>query len=1196
MNKDKIKHFQTEFKARANGDKLYDSVYKVFSHEMKLFEPFIKSQSDLEKQNKSLFLERSNKISDDHQVLYDKYVRAYHVIVDKNSKEIENQHQNLLSNIHDINGKHEQILDHIQDERDKLQEHIESQLNQAKLKMNREIFDIEERYKKYRSENLNMIDEVEAESKAIEESLHNHDDKQKRSITNQRYGIVDVKSDAIEITQEKQVQITSKNNTHYIHIKKTFNDTNVAINQKISQLSKSHQQALNKLDNAIEKLNQPILENIKSLKEEYNLKVEEMKQNYAKELESYDLAFEETLAQYKEKREKITHESGEAISIFNSKLTNSRESIEEEKNKVVREHRFLMKDKEDNYDSSIAGKMKSALNKLDKELAKLILQNQNDILKMKSAFQLKLTQAENNFLEKRYQWRLNKLILTNHFHHSLKKLEVNFENNIEFANKKHRLNNDQGVSKREILNHTLNQDALPLETQIAIQNYVQERELTLLNNDQEIALNDIKIEVLNIEHAYELAEQELNYLEVKTALDLESEMLVLNSNTQLELEKAKIKREENLKDYQLRKTLSESVFKRQKNQLDTEYELKNIEWHFQEEVTDIKTHEERFLAKRKETLMYHKRSLFMRDADVKTKSRIQQNEAVKAIRNYENDIEYEQNHIESLVSTLTFSFDRILKVKDMIDKLYHLPAHPDIFKQLLDLFKSYVNELNLMIKEAVNEKQTKIFKYLEKQKSDISHYKHALKHETFQFFNQNNVDQYDIDMKRFEDEIKDLEGFILVEQAVIERHQNFITQLEKILLQYKEGTLLNDSNQVEENKKLIYNHKSHIKTSLRKIKAYEKVITKHHRAMNLIAYKKQRVSRAMRIEDYSFKKRLLKDMRIYDKYEKEFAKIYKNIELHFDVFSHAFDSFEKYINEHIYVTEDQMRQAIAAFMKKANLFADYISIEQQNQLKLAKKYYQVHLDKEALLIQQIKIHQEHASKLLRQSSNIFNRSVEKMLKVQDKLTVEALQHAKKHQKRQTVNATKKFKKDHISMKLLIESQENQIHTLTKQVEQQILTINQNQHEIALQYMNDSLEKGHKEKENHEKKLKAISTHYQRKIDDVNHANDHLFKKNQLILSKFKEKETQTLNQHHIKLKNLKDKVVNAQKKIKQLELDYQKAIKSDLKKRDATFKSLNKDMKQQNKITKKREDKQLINDLKEEKQSYKFKIKTLNLE
>ncbi len=1195
MDKDKIKHFQTELKAILGEDPIYRSIYRTFSKELKLYEPFDAQQSDLEETNKSLFLERLNKMERRYQVLYDKYNRAYNKIVEKNTQEIKLQHRLLISNNREIQAKYQHILSQIESDRIKLREQIESQIADASSHMQRELFSLGQIYKKNRAENLNIIDEIEKEHKMTEEAMNANFEKQKQALIDQFNDINKVKSDAIDNNKSLQEALINENNLKYIDIKKTFNDVNVTINKKISQLSKSYHQAVGKLDKSVEKLNEPVYENIQVLKNNYQDKVETIKTKYANDLALYDNQFEETTTQYQNKREKLILEHGESISIYNSKLANNREQFELNKSEVIKDYRDKMKDSSEHMQSRLGRDMKTETKALDKDFNRLIIRTQNDIFKMKQKFQQDLTTEENKFLTKRYEWRLNKLLLTNQYHQSLKKLELNFRYNLEFENAKIALNNNQKTSKHEILTYTLDQDDLPLETQISLQNLVQERELSLLNNDQQIALNEFKIEILNIEHAYDLAHQELNYLEEKSKLDLEAEMLVINSNVQLELEKAKIKREEFQKDYDLRSILAQSVFERQSTQHDYKYEQQNIDWHYQEEVAQIQMNDHKFLVSRHETMIYQKRTTFMRRADLKTKSRIQQNEALKAIKHYELDVELEQFYVEQLVESLIFAYQRVLVINDLIDTLFHLPAHPDIFRKSMDLFQDYIAEIHLLVDDAVEKKKQVLFAYLEKQVSDINHYKHALRHETFQFFNQNNIDQFNIDIKHLEEEIKSLEATILSEQAILEKHHNFIQQLLKINEGYDKDDFEHKS-LIKENDQLIKRHEYIIEAVSKRIKTYEDQITRYHRAINRLSFKKQRMTRKMRFEDFNFKRRLKKDTKVYAIYENYFKKVFKQININFNIFDDAFGKFNQYIQEHMYLSENQMKDAQSNFLKKADAFSDYIMIEQQKQLKLIKRYYRVHLDKEAVLIQDIKANEKRSMKLLSDSAHIFTKEVEIFLEQQRKLVEHMLVSAKRNQKNESILAAKSYTAKSRSLDFAITEQENSISRLSKEIESEINSINQNQHEIALQYSNDSQDKIHALRDQHEKHIKSLESLNQKRIDDMKNLNDHLDKKNQVLLSKFSDQEKQINESHDQKLTHIKQKISDAYKAIDDAQLDYKKDLRQSIRKRDSAFRELNSDLKSKNKLTTKTEQKILKNDLNEEKQSYKFKIKSLHLD
>ncbi|QWB95389.1 hypothetical protein KHQ89_05370 [Mycoplasmatota bacterium] len=1182
LNKDIIKHFQSEYKLRVKEDKIYDSIYKSFSKELNLFIPFFKQQSDLEKKQKSLFLQRQDLISQDHQILSDKYIRAYDKIIDKNSIEINDQHQLLLEKHKEIQTNYQLKLEHIQSERISLKNQITSQINDAKTKVNRRFFEIEQNFKSLKAKNLDIVDEIEKEFKLTEENIQNNFEKTLASLQLQQTEIVEVKEQAINENKASKSLETTKNNTYYINIKKTFNDANVNINEKINVLNKTHQRALSKLEKSRDKNNDPILEE----------KIESIKQNYASQLEAFDLSFEEVLKKYEDKKEKMLHEFGESISIYNSKLTNNKETIEEEKLKIVREHRNQMKDLNDAQQQMIAKKMKKQLNMSDNELNKMIIQTQKDISEIKRSYQQRTSQLENNYLRNRYEWRLNKLLLTNTFHNDLKKIEINYQYNLESARSKYQLNESQFAVKKEILLQTLNQDILPLDTQMMLQNLVQERELNLLNNDQQIALNQLKIELLDIEKTFEIAHQELIFLENKNAQELSSEILVLNSNTQLELEKAKIQREAYKEDFMRRKTLLQSSFDYQQLQLNHRYNIQNINWMYEEQIEDIDSRYSKFLAKRKETLIYHKRSHFMRDADVKTKSRIQQNASIKSIRDYKNDIISKQYYIESLTSTLLFCYTRLQNVNAMIGQLYRLPAHPDVFKSMIDLFKQYVEQINLVVESKIENNKDELLAFINTRKNDISHHKHALKHETFQFFSQNNIDQYDIDIDHFEQEIKYLESMLLIEQASIEKHQAFVAQLEKIKQQVQSN---DDTLDRTDNEKLIKRHIIHIKASQSRNNIYEQEIRKHRRAQSLLEYRKQKIKREMNRENRKFERRTKVEMKQYDQYGRLILKVYQRINRQFKTFASSFNLYNKYIDNNVFMTDKQISDVMNNFDKKSLLFSNLITVEQQNQQVLVKRFYMMHLDQEALLIQDIKEHEKRSLSLLKKSSDLYRRKIDHELKKQEHMT----RHARQIEKNQLDDEIKtqeiQYLKSCKKLEVLIKHQEDVIQKANQEIELQLQTINQNQHEIALQYLNDTQEKDHALEDQYQKNLKQVLHQYDKKIDDFNHLNMNLEKKNQALLLQYQANEKSLYDTHTSKLNHFKQKSTQNLQKINQLENSFNKKVKQELKTRNTSFRLLQKDLKSKNKQTTTAETKIFNQDVKEERASLRFKLKSLKI-
>ena len=1193
LNTDKIKHFQTEFKQRVKDEELYDPIYKSFSKELRTFKPFFKQMSDLEQHKKSLFSSYKQIIEDDFLTLENKYIKANETIVEKNTQEILEQHKILLKKQQDIKNDYSLKHSQITEERLKLQQDIESKINEATLKMNKELSELDQLYKTQKNENNRLVQEIEDEFDLTKTNLQLNFEKNQASYELQKQDIQQKKLVALEKTTQLQEDEKSKNNDIYVNIKKVFNDANIEINKKINYLTKVYQRSLSKLDKIVEKKCDPISDNIEVLKNSYQSKVNTLKETYVKNLENIDTSFNQRYQDYEDKKVKINKEAQEAISIFNSKLTNNRESFEEEKNLVLKTYHNNILNLEEKEITPLRKKMKSKLRSLENDFNRLIIQTQKDILRKKKELHQRLHQHETKFLNDKYQLRLEKLILTNEYHHQVKKLDTNFQYNLDFANQKKQLYQKINQTKKEILSHTLNQDILPLETQMTLQSLVQERELNLLNHDQQIALNVFKIDILNIEHEYQLALEKLLYLEEKNKFELESELLVLNTNTQLELEKTKILREDAKSDKLLRKTLAKTMHERQVQQIQYHNHKQNMSWDFELKMKEIHMLHEQLLAKRKETLIYHKRTSFMRDADVKTKSRLLQNKVIKSMRMYKNNVELEQFEIEKLTSILVFSHQRIENMYKIIVDLYNLPAHPEVFKKLVDLFNLYINDIYEILNASINEKQQYILSYLENENKAKDFYKSTLKHEYFKSFYTYNIEQYHVDIEHFKNDIKYIESLLLNEEAKKERHQSFIVQLEKIKDTFNEQ----DDNKIDlqSNDQLIRKHKHDIHTINAYIKVYEQEIRRHQTCIHQLNHKKSALEKQLHKEERLYQARLKNNDPSLISFIKQYKTYYKKLNTKLNFVKYVFSGFDQYLNQSMFMTDKEMHEVEKDFKKKINLLSSTIMVEQQKQLNLIKHYQEIQLDKNALILADIKDHEMKSLKLLHQSSSLFDQMMHYTFDKQQKLYIYAKDDEQSSYNKQLSHFEISYQTNNTLVKDKLHQQEKSLQVASNEVQLQLKTINENQHEIALQYLNNAKERYMSLEDKYLKTVKQITSTFDKKVSDIKHFNITLDKKNQLLLDTYLHDQKELEQHKSIKVSQLKQKINHEHFKIKTFKSNYQKTQKTSFKKRDALFRNYKSDLRQQNRISSKQESKALQKDIKEERQSYLFKIKSLKL-
>lgn len=1195
---DYLKSFENDLKQQLNVDKKYLPISKKLVALLREINPFLetlhKSMSDLEKEfnQKNLLIHKS------YAENLENFSKSLKVIMEKNQQEIEKSQKVCHQKIHDLNHQFKLLLEHMEQRVVDEKERAKEKVKDAEMSYNREISGfhkiILEAKKRYQEttqaiENEKTIS-LEQAAKVYDEKIA----KINQDLVTYRESI---ETKIEEIRAETQY-LTNANDEIYLNIKTNYSALSIQLNKKINELKKHYAHAITVVDKEhITKL-KPIEKAIEHLKVNYQETQTQALNNFSEKLSSLNVLFDLQKDNYEKKKDRIIHEANEAITLLNSKLSAYREQTTKEKLITSRDMRDQMKSIEDPHERDKTNRqLTRKLNALDNELNKQIMRTNKDILEKHREQQRRLFMHDQAHLKEINDWRLQKALYEYDKKQEFAKIDLNFHHNMEVSEQQLKLLNQEYAYKKDVLLLTHNKDLLPLEYQLQIAQAIQERELNLLANDAHLLIAESKLNEkkaqYDLDQKIALAEFERKKAEILYQADSQ----VLNITIQLEMEKAKARRDFETTEQELRIELAHLIFNKTKDQIefDLNHTIREIELEKDSQYIEHKFQLDTF--KYEQMLEVEKRQLVISEAKYRNQQRLSNEKASRLLKMNKNELEFNQEQTSSFLSILRKHYMHDQRYKEIVIELYHLPSHPEVLKGVIKLLMLLREQVSQTLLSILEHYQMIDHSFYMKKIEDSTGYKYMLKHEDMMNFFESEIQKNQEKRQTIEKDIKALEESFFAQQTALERNHAFINQLSKIGHDLKNNSLHSEHkhHDIKENQKLISNHEHEIKRIKQQLVRIEKDIDKKHKDLTPLDLDLELIKQKQEKQEKMLSSLKHQESSVFYRYLNKNQAIYQALALSNQSHDGHMKSFMNVLLEEVYLSDNFIHQHV----KKHHIFDEKYE-------RMLEKYHQKYLD--LMLDFYLKNENEqrrlisgfqHSSKSLILN---LNKNYQKRLKVLSKA------HKKQahDRNRQLVILKEKFKKKSELEKITYEKKlavdqltlrelEYKIQTNTQKADQELKTLNENQVSIAIQYRQDYDTNMLHRQQDYQKQLQQLYNAYDQHVKLLETQHDQMEGKNQAIISRYQqayEKHLVTLEQRRKNADDQVQKAMNSQGlRVKNLDL----LIKRMNQKRESELRNIQFHSKRYMIHTRNEQTRMLNKDIRILKKSHRFKVKMLQL-
>lgn len=1193
-----LKTFENELKQQLSDDKKYLPISKklvVLLHEIS---PFLEGIANNQQQITEKHLIKNLNINKSYASNIENFHRSMKILETKNHAEIEKSQKTRVQKSHEINQNLKAEF-----------EKIELRITQANQKANDDLFQAENNFKRELSgiqrimvsvkktyqkttsaiEN-EKIEAVLAISKSFENKI-NHLDEQIFDLDAQN-------QDELAVIQAEGQKVNQANDETYLIIKNTYTQLSIQLNKKINEIKKKHQKALTDIEKIHEYNIKPITKAIEDLKRDYQKAQKTSLLKYSEKMNSLNVIFDIQKTAYEAKKERIIHESNEAITLFNSKLSAYRETIQKEKLVTSRKMRDEMKSMEDVRDQEKHNRnLTSLVRTYDNDLNKQIIRTNKDILEKQREQQHRLFNHDHAHLKEINEWRLKKVVYEYEKKQEFAKIDLNFHHNLTTSEQQLKLLQANYNYQKDVLLLNHNKDLLPLEFQLAIAAAVQERELNLLGNDAHQAITYTKYQenLLNLELKIRRAKLELEK-EISSAL-FEADSQVLNVSIQLELEKEKIKRDYVINEQEQRIELIKAILNISKQLID--YDLK-------QELMSIDSDRELMLIENKFVLDLikaealkeeYKRQFVINEAKYKNQQRLSAEKASRFLKTYQIELEMNQEQTEDFLKVLRMYFSLALGLKNNLINLYHLPSHPETFKGIITILFNLSKELNISLVSILEQYQTYDQEFYIKKIEDLTGYKYMLKHEdTMNYYNQEITK---IMQKRayVENDIKKLEEQFFIKQSEFEHTQSDINQLLKAIEEIKNHESKYDSSviDIKDNHKLILSYEQDIKRIRKELTAIEHAIDQKHLEILPIEKDIERLTGKQKIAEIKLELAKHKEASLFYLFLNKNQDIYQSSTMDIKIYFNAIQAFYEKLKNEVYVSDTFLKIESLNLDKAFQHYEKKLIISQQSLLNLMLDYYHQNEKEQMKMIKGFK---KSLTSLVLSLNQTYNHHVRDTYQEQQRHELEKekqLQLQKnKTKSKQDIEKTAYLKKLNLDQQMMKQIESKITANSAKQI-QELQLLNENQISIAAQYNSDFMQKKSGLEDQNKKAMLQIDNSIQLANKNFHELEESVSTKNQVLLTRYQmshDKNIEMLKQKTFHYEQLVSKATFAdQERTKQ----YNSTLKRMNSRREAELKNIMVHHKRYLVFTKKTQSLVLGKETRLLKKSHNFKMRMLHL-
>lgn len=918
-----LKSYSQNLKDKLSVDPKYLPFHKVIHAELTKIDPFFAEIKRFLEADNQKHLKNIIEINKKYATHLDNFEKSLKLLVEKNNHQIEKSHKDKTKKSHDAHQTYKLEITALDQELLVLQQKANEELAKIDQSTAREISKIQkvmqEIRKVYQLETTDIESYHEKRKLELKDLYHNnteileHHDDELKIITEEKLKILRAKA-----TSENAI-----NDDIYLAIKTNYNAMTVAFNKKINDIKKRYAQELPKLEKIFENRKVPMAEALDALKKTYDQAKIDFDLEYSNKINQLNLDFELKKETYETRKTQIIHESNEAITLLNSKLSAFREGIQKQKTETSKALREEMRNLETEFEKDkLNHKLTKELQTFDNDLNKQILRTNEDISLRQKDQHAKLFLHDQKHLQEIHDWKFQKALAEYEKKQNYHKLEINYNYQIQIQEEtlKHYIAHHH--YHKELLRLTQNLELLPLEHQLLLAASIQERELNILANDAHETMADYKHQEWLFEHQKSLDDMLFVHQKAIEDLNYQNGLLSLSAQVQLKLEKERIIRDYQVEEQELRIELLHMVSSKQQKDIEQKLTQDTHDIESRKEILTTLHQKELQTYKNENLFEQKKREAFIQEAKFKNQLRIQHEKSERMLSIHKNELESHQIEIESIFETIRH-FDKLAEfLENQAIKLYHLPTHPEVFKETLKLLQKLHQELHETLKEFIKNQQDEDQSYFLKKIEDSTGYKYMVKH-------QNLMDSYAVEIQKIKEskdlidiEIQKLENQFFITQSDFDRTTTQIEQLTKAIELIKDTTFKADKNHysIKDKQNIMHTHEIELKYIKKKLQSIENEIDLKHKSHQPLDKKMDKILAKQKAAESILDGEKTEENAFFRRSMQQNQKHYQNLlSIIEDRFNNIFQFYQKLIGE-LYVSDNFISLAKKALDRNHELF------------------------------------------------------------------------------------------------------------------------------------------------------------------------------------------------------------------------------------------------------------------------------------
>lgn len=750
--------------------------------------------------------------------------RSERISIDKNNAEIKKIQEQAEENIqflrNEISTTKKVYLENI----DLAKTKHERELREADTAYEEEISSIDRELKDLREEYRVIIQKIDRDKNLKLDLINNEYNEVKDSVENHIATLRKEADAEVEIIVEDNQTHRKDTDINYLTIKKTHTQTSIKFNEFINKRKKETNNNIDALKKDLEKALLPFEEDIANAKKVYEDELDKIQKQYAATIQTLNIQFDIQKDEYNKTTGLIIKNNADEISSLNSEFSALTKSIENTKREISNEQKklLLQKDIDDKTVDEINLDYKRKINQANLNLTNAIKANKKAVLELEAKLQEDLFIHDSKHIEQINDWRFNKNVY-----------DFAYAKNNEIAKNKYNLKLEEISNKKTLIKFILNKnieiqnimmekDLLPIEAQLTLSSLVQEREINLLNTEDQASNSMFKLSKEIIYNNFFLNELALRY-EISIATEKKRfKTALIGINTQLQLEQESLKRDQNLYILNLNKKLQVAL-KDQIKKIETiKKDTAVSEANYNINSLDARTTYETKKIRKEVIIELEKRQTIIHEIKIKMQRQILSSQTKRNIYLAENDANFHEKVNNDLFDKLYLLHEITKRSIDSINTLFEIPAHPETFRQFLTNFIALMNYIDVEFEFLIT-KYNKISSDLfDQQINNITEHKYRVKHEEIINIYSNNISQIEAKreelFKQYEDLKEQLEliekkrvlntsliqNYIQTNKYEKSRNKRQIIKYNKIQIKVlKDGLKLLEKNQNENDREMI---------------------------------------------------------------------------------------------------------------------------------------------------------------------------------------------------------------------------------------------------------------------------------------------------------------------------------------------------------------------------------------------------------